>query len=264
MIICFNGVDGSGKSSQARRLVERLSQAGYPAVYVWCGGESSLTRPLTRLAQQALGGPQLWGGPQSRAGQAVARLGRRLSGASAAAEAPAPATIGAQYRGYLSTTRRLFRRPLVRGAWLNVALAEHAAEIWRATLPALLGRRIVICDRYIYDTILGVAVLAGGDAAKLPRLLRHPLARSVPRPSAWFFLDIAAGEALRRKDDIPDPAFLEVRVPLYRAAAAALGMQVIDATAPPEAIGEEIWRSVEPLLPGSPAGALRDDKCAGD
>lgn len=241
MIICFNGIDGSGKSMQARALVERLNRAGRPAVYLWCGGESWLTRPLTRLAQRMLGAPRLWAGRRPRAGDA-----RSLD-----------QDVGARYRGYLSTTRRLFAPRIVRTAWLRVALLEHAAEIWKLMLPHRAAGRILICDRYIYDSIVDVAVLAGLEPAAFLPLLRDPLTFCVPRPRAGFLLDLPAEAALRRKDDVADPAILEVRVPLYRAAAAGLGMRVLDATAPPATLADEIWLAVERLLSGADAAPLR-------
>lgn len=229
MIICFTGVDGSGKTLQAQQLVARLNAAGYPAAYVWTGGRAYLTRPLIWVAKRLLRAPRL--ARQAGQDQHAAHTSTR-----------------AAYTSYLSSTRRLFRNPVLRRLWRHVSLLEHLAEILVAVLPHLLRRRIVVCDRYIYDSIIGTAVLADVDADTLPALLRIPRLYPVPRPTQWFLIDIPAAVAFARRDDVVDVAFLERRIPLYRAAASALGMQVVDGTGTPEAIAETVWERIQSLV----------------
>lgn len=231
MLICFNGVDGSGKSFQAQRLVERLNAAGYPAVYVWGGGQSSLAMPLIRLGKRLLKGPRK----------------HQLSKA-------ADADVRAQYQEYTAATRRYLKNGLLRGLWMQIFLADHTLEIWRTIMPHLLRKRIVVCDRYIYDSIIRVAVMSGVAASDLPPLLKLPPIYRIPTPSKWFFLDVPAEIAFQRKDDILDVAFLERRIPMYHAVVAKLGMQVVDGTDAPDEIADVVWRGVQPLLP--PQGGL--------
>ena len=53
VFITFEGPEGSGKSSQARRLVRWLGQRGYPAVFVRDPGSTSLGRALRRVLLHA-------------------------------------------------------------------------------------------------------------------------------------------------------------------------------------------------------------------
>lgn len=232
MIICFTGIDGSGKTLQARRLVERLNAAGYPAQYAWTGGRAYLTRPLIWLAKRLLKAPKL--GRASSAPQSVG-------------------TSNARYRSYLGATSKLLKYRWLRAIWRQVSLVEHTGEIFATVLPHLLRGRIVVCDRYIYDSLLGIAVLAGADARSIPRMMRLPRIYAVPQPDAWFLIDLPAEVAFSRRTDVVDVEFLERRVPLYRAMADTLGMQRIDGTATPDAIAEAVWQQVEPLLPGNAA-----------
>lgn len=229
MIICFTGIDGSGKTEQARRLVERLRAAGHPARYVWTGGRAYLTRPLIWAAKRLLRAPRRHAGADEPTSQAATR---------------------ASYDAYLGATRTLFRRRWARALWRQVSLVEHAAEILANVLPPLTRGEIVVCDRYIYDSLIGIAVLAGTTPDELPAALRLPFYLRLPQPELWLLLDLPAQVAFERRTDVIDVAFLERRAPLYRAAGAALGAQRIDATAAREQIAAEVWRIVEPQLAG--------------
>jgi len=227
MLICFTGIDGSGKTLQARELVARLEQAGHPARYVWTGGRAYLTRPLIWLAKRLLRAPRL---------------------ERTAADAGPPPDAAAQYRAYLRSTGRMLRRRPVRAVWRLISLIEHTAEILVVALPHLLRGRIVVCDRYIYDSLIGIAVLAGSAPAELPTALRLPRFWPVPRPDLRFLIDLPAEVAFGRRTDVVDVAFLERRVPLYQAMATALDARVVDGTATPEAVANEVWQAVRPEL----------------
>lgn len=214
LLICLLGVDGAGKSTQAQALVARLQAAGYPARYVWGGRKPLLTGPVVRLAKARLRAP------------------RRPTTASI--------TVNPSYRAYVQETQRMFKNGLLRSAWQQVALAEHALHLWRhVTLPLQRGM-IVVCDRYIYDTLVNQAVLFGLPSACL-KLIDAP---HVSRPDLGFWLDVPPEIALRRKPDVYDRQHLERRIPLYASLAIALGFQRIDATRSADAVANEIWLAV--------------------
>ncbi len=221
MLICFNGVDGAGKSTQALRLVEQLNEQGYPAAYRWCGSRTPLTRPLTKRVKRWLGGE-----PESAA-RPVARQGESA---------------------YLQSTQRLLGGAGARTVWLTFTLYEHAFKIWWSVVPLLARGHIVVCDRYLYDSIVTTALLAGVAPDALPPLLRLPPGCHVPPPQHWFFLDLPVEVAMRRKAELHDHALLERRILLYQSAAHALGMQRVDATLPPEQVAALIWQSIHASL----------------
>ncbi len=241
MIICFTGIDGSGKTVQARKLVERLNAEGHPAVYAWTGGRAYLTRPLIWLAKRLLRAP---------------RLATRSAAASSSSKDMG--ATGAQYHSYLSSTRRLFKNKLVARAWRHISLIEHTGEILAVALPHVLRGRIVVCDRYIHDSTIGTAVLAGVAPEALPQLLRLPPFYPVPCPAQWFLIDVPAEVAFNRRADVVDVAFLEQRIPLYRAAARAVGMVVIDGTPSPDHIADVVWEHVQSLVAPAPKASFNE------
>lgn len=229
MIICFNGIDGSGKSLQAQRLVAQLNAAGYPAVHVWTGGKRSLRRPLIRVGKRVLS-----------------------AGRSSTKERPMPGRGNANagdYHAYLASTQGILKRRGLYALWQHISLLEHAVEIWAMVLPHLIRGKIVVCDRYLHDSIVRVAVLGGSNAAQLHRQLRLLRWYPVPRPTIGFLIDVPSEVAFSRKDDIPDIEFLERRVPLYRAAAEALRFHIVDGTRAPDQVAAQVWQNVSPVLP---------------
>ncbi len=232
MIICLNGIDGSGKSSQAQRLIAQLNAAGYPAVHVWTGGRRSLRRPLISIGKRFL---------------KSANSDKPTSGKAG----PAAATQSG-YGAYISSTQRILKRRSLYRVWQHLSLLEHAAEIWVMVLPHLLRGRIVVCDRYLHDSIIRVAVLAGNDASQLPQQLRLLRWYRVPSPTLGFLIDVPSEVAFSRKDDIPDIEYLRRRVPLYHAAAAQLKMHIVDGTKQPDEIAGIVWEIVSKLLPKAP------------
>ncbi|MBV9791984.1 MAG: hypothetical protein JOZ51_27610 [Chloroflexi bacterium] len=238
MLICFNGIDGSGKSLQAHKLIEQLTAAGYPAVYVWSGGNAPLTKPLARMIKSTL---------------------RRRSTGAPKEEAPQPAKEpDSEYRSYLSFTQGVFKRPWVRTLWLQLSMLEHMGEIWTKIVPHLLAGKIVVCDRYIYDRLVNIAVLCNTGPELLRRQLWLARLYWVPKPNKWFFIDVPADVAFSRKDDVPDVLYLERRVPLYRTIADAFKLERLDGTADPNEIAAQVWQSVQAALPKAPAATLEN------
>lgn len=222
MLICLTGIDGSGKSTQAEKLVMRLRMAGYPARYVWAGRKSSFTAPFVRLGKSHMHAPQ------------------RPSTASVEMNAP--------YRSYMRDMKHLFERRLARAAWQRLTLAEHVLQIWkRASIPLARGE-IVVCDRYLYDTLVSQAVLFG---VTLDQFMVEPndlVLRLVPRPAVGFWLDVPSDIALSRKADIYDREHLEARQPLYAYLSQKLSLHTLDATLEADVLANTIWLQVHGLL----------------
>ena len=230
-LICLTGIDGCGKSTQARILKNRMDDAGWDTATVWTGGRPYISRPLVKLVKRRLRAPV-----QRDDGQYEARE----LGADASDE----------FGEYLSKSNKMFRNHwILRRGWTDVSLIEHAIEANLAVQPHLRAGRAVICDRYIYKSIVNLAILLDMELTDLPHLLRHPAVRSVPRPSLYFLMDLPASVAASRKTDLPALEYVARRVPVYRALAAYGGMPVIDATKPPDVVADDIWTEVTRAVP---------------
>ena len=222
MLICLTGIDGSGKSTQAEKLVAHLRMAGYPARYVWAGRKSSFTRPFVQLGK--------------------ARMHAPARPATASAETNAP------YRAYMHAMQRVFKQQLARAAWQQLTLAEHIIQIWKHVSMPLARGEIVVCDRYLYDTLVSQAVLFGTTSAQFARVSHDSVLRLVPRPTIGFWLDVPPEIALRRKADIYDREHVEARQPLYAHLAQELSLCALDATLDADVLANSVWLQVRDLL----------------
>ena len=214
-VIALSGIDGSGKSSQARAAEDALVRLGHPAEAVWM--------PIT--ANTAVRGA-------SSALRTTLRSLRRLPGVGgldrkAAAGGSFLATPGAA-------------RPAGPATRLWVAYVALA----NAFTHRRLARRsdVVVFDRYVLDSIVRMRYLWGDRFALATWLVR----RVSPRPSIAFLLDVPAAKAHDRKPEQWTEAELARFRELYLEEAERLGVTVLDGTLPQEElsarIAEEAWQ----------------------
>ena len=166
MLVTVSGPDGSGKTEHARAVVNALRLCELKAEYVWSrGGSTGLVGALHRLRARLGHGT---GSPA--VGDAIARRRNRLS------------------------------NPLVRFAWSWIVAADQLTTYYvRAWLPSQLGR-IVVCDRFAYDTAVEMGTSIPADA-RWSRLAISALLKLAPRPGLAYLLDVAPETAQARKPD---------------------------------------------------------------
>jgi thymidylate kinase len=226
-VIALSGLDGAGKSTQARHLAAALEALGHEAVVIWTPlasnpGLKRISGPartlLGLLARRGLGGE-------------VAR--RSVEGESLVAVQDA----GHGGRGKTAITL----------AWATVVALANAASQARRAAPQLARGRIVIFDRYVLDSSVHLRYLYGEQHGfriqeGLVRLLS-------PRPLRAYFLDAEPASVAARKNLQYDLGQLQSQIDLYRAHCERLGVRRIDGELPLEEICRELARDVWLALP---------------
>ncbi len=214
MLISLSGIDGAGKTVNARCLREAFAACEVNATYVWMRGSTSQwLAPLRRLAGVL--------------------LGRRYPSLR-----PPP-------RGQCANTERIraIDSRWVRAAYRWVMALELLLFYSRqVTVPLLLGK-VVICDRYIYDHMADWVDRLGNARAydSLPaRLLRLV----VPRPDEAFLLDVPAEIVLARRQDEKLPQSIENRIAALRYLSERYGLRRLDASRPPDQVAQQLIDSV--------------------
>lgn len=168
VLICFFGIDGSGKSTLSRYLFEELKKRAYDVSYVWwLEGDNSLLRKLLR------------------------RIGGRYrdSGENH------PRRIFADRK---SATARLFNAFFPR-----VVLLDYLRfGIVKAWFPKIVRSKVLIFDRYIYDVILGLSREFNFKDAEREKMVKT-FSKLLPNPDLVFIVDVPPEVSYsRRKDEI--------------------------------------------------------------
>ena len=197
LLICVMGIDGSGKSTATKRVVEQLQHSGVDVGYVWDRWEPRLLAPLMK----ARGG----------------------SGTSASA-----GRAGDDYR----SKRRLMSSPVTASLWLAASSFDYASVGVERVRDALDAHRLTLCDRYTPDFVVDQAMNLGGSADALARASSAPFLRRFPPVDRYVLFDLEPGVAIRRKSDLPSLEVLEGKRTLYRLFAEKVSAAVIDASGP--------------------------------
>jgi len=195
-IICFTGIDGSGKSTLAKTLVAELEQCGIESQYLYNRIEPLLTRPFVLLGKVLF-----FGGHGQKE----------------------------DYRRYATTRAKVFGNRYLAIVYQFLILADYWWQmLLRMIKPLRLGKTIV-CDRYIYDTVVNLAVDLNYSEDRMGKVLDR-FSRLLPRPALVFVMDVPEEIALQRKDDTPALEYLKERRELYLYLGKKCGAIVLDGT----------------------------------
>jgi hypothetical protein len=207
MLITLSGIDGSGKTTQARMLCSAFKVCHLRVDHVWSrGGSAQWLRLVT-----------WWGRKRADADEGTGQ-----------------ATPAQKVR----SRQRRFRSPWVRAAWSWFTSVELLLRYARCvTLPLLLGH-VVVCDRYIYDTFADWSAYFGEQAEQ--RLAARILRLLTPRPRHRYWLDISPDEArLREGASVPED-FVAVQSAAYGRMAVPNGLKRLDGSCPKEALADQV------------------------
>lgn len=159
-LVCFTGVDGSGKTTHARSLLEFLNEDGHACRYVWAA-----SRPILSLAFFAF---------------------TRLLGYW-------KKTKKGDYTDPLEFAPTSLRAKLGL-VWRVFIFIDFQIKVSVTIRPLLLLGRTVVCDRYVYDVFTEL-YLSKFYTSRFGALLWT----SIPKPVVTFLLDIQEETATSRR-----------------------------------------------------------------
>jgi thymidylate kinase len=216
LVITVSGMDGSGKSSAAELLRERLTASGVPAEVSWgrLGSESEVLDPLAAPVKRLLRRRGTVADPVAAGGPGVSKTQdpREASG----------------------------RRRPVSSVWILLVAVANLRTYRRATA----GRRAtIVCDRWITDALVDLELRYGRH-----RGAAWILRRLGPRRDLGILLEIDATTAAARKPGDQAEQVLTRMQQLYARRAFEERLVTIDAGAPRDEVERRLNLVVDALV----------------
>lgn len=202
MLISISGVDGSGKTTYGNALYEHLIFCELRTKLVWSRvGSSSFLKPFSKTAKILFG----W-----KKGKGI------KSGYIQESEA-----IG----------KELFKKSsALRILGLSMLLLEMVCQyFFKVTLPLLL-RKVVICDRYIYDTLVDMATRYDLDTnSSEGRLFTKILTALTAKPDVAYSLDLRVEDVCNRREvGFEEMILIREQIDLYKKISSMYNLQQIN------------------------------------
>lgn len=210
--ICITGIDGSGKTTAAKGITEELNSFGIDSKYVWGKHRPVLLYPFYRLAQIIF-----------------------LQDEDA-------------YEDYQSHTdtkhSAIDDHPVLVRIYLSVMLVDQLLQlVFKIQIPLLLGQTVV-CDRYVFDTVIVDIASDFGFTDEKTMQWIHLLMKFAPMPDYVVLIDVPEETSLERKDDIPSVEYLRQRRDRYHKFVDQFNLTVVDGTKSPSEVREAVLETL--------------------
>ena len=195
IFVCFTGIDGSGKTTLARAMTERMNSSGLKYEYVYNRLTPFLLQPFILIGHKLF-----------------------LRGKD----------INENYAEYSDTKKRVIRNNPLSHVYQWLLLLDYSIQVFvKVSVPLMRGRNIV-CDRYVYDTLAtDLAIDFSYSDKNIEQTLKR-FFRLFPKPDLTFLVDVPEELACQRKTDVPSIEYLRERRQVYLKIARQYGMTVLD------------------------------------
>jgi len=213
ILITISGIDGAGKSTQLKLLERYYIKQGFTPVYLWTrGGYTSGIKSVKNILRRF--------------------AGKRL-----------PSSGNSHKRD------EIFGNQYVQRIWLIIAIIDLLRVYTLQVRFWLLQGKVVICDRYIWDTFIDFQIMFPGLKVE-NWLLWKTLVLLTPKPSLQCLLtiplELSEFRCAQKYDPFPDSSERSIkRYALYKEAQKLARWQVLDSARPVDIVFGDIKR----LLP---------------
>ncbi len=195
--ICFIGIDGSGKTTVSKSIVENLKKNGNKAGYIWLNTVPIFIKPIRFLSQKFI-------------------LNNK--------------DIHRDYEGYTALRKeKANRNKLLRKIYYLIVFVDYFIWVYYNFFSMYFQRKIIICDRYVYDLAVNLGNILGYNVEKVIKLTQS-LLFFLPKPDLVILLDVDESTAFKRKSDTPHINYLLAHRPVYREIASYFNFKVVDAS----------------------------------
>lgn len=212
ILICFTGMDGTGKTTLSKELVESLKKKGVKCKYVYARLNPFILKPFILIGE-------------------VVFLRKK--------------EIFKNYSEYSNTKRRAIEKhSFLSKFYQQILLLDYVIQIFFKVKLPLIFEKNIVCDRYIYDTVItDLSVDMNYSKDKVTNMLNN-LLRFFPKPDITLLMDVSEEIAYKRKDDTPSIQYLKERRDTYLDIGRNYGMVILDASKSLEELNSLIQKRV--------------------
>lgn len=219
-LIVFTGIDGSGKTTQAKLLVDSLTRDGLCVSYVWNRWEPFFLRPVIKKWKHNVTKP------------------------TADNE---PAGLNPDFNKIKYKKQKLLNNQLFRCLWLGTFFIDYGVQVFVKVRLRLLKKCPVISDRTFYDSVIDQAVNLGKNRDWLLNSLDSFWMKFFfPEPDMAIYIDCPEEIAFSRKMDehTPNIEYFIERRKLYLELAGKYNWIKLDGTLPIYEIAVQVKNKV--------------------
>lgn len=210
-VIYIMGIDGSGKTTIAERLQEKLKKNGLESKYLWLRFNHYLTKPLLAYG--------------------------RLSGLTYYK------TIEGVRIGY----HEFYRSRWVSWAFIILQYLDNVIARWLILWPRTWGS-VVICDRFVYDTLVDLC-LETGMPDLYRGWVGQAFSRLIPRQSLVIHLKREEARILSERPESTKDHLFKKRKDFYYKIPTHFGVHTIDNNGSIEEAVDKILALIEAPRP---------------
>lgn len=174
-VVCLIGMDGSGKTTHSRRIIDHLQESGIKCHYVWFGNAYFFSYPFMMIC--------------------------RMLGLT---------TTHHLANGLAVSEHEYYKNKSVSLTWPWVQFLDAAIFVnLRVRLPLWRGLTVV-CDRFIPDILVELMTDINDDRL-YEKIVGRLMLMLMPRSLIVVLMDVDEKTAWRRKNDVPELKFLSSR-----------------------------------------------------
>lgn len=215
-IICFIGLDGSGKSTSIEHAYNELKK-------------QDMKVEIVRVAYVV------------KVMSFCVKIGKRIL----LKKDSDPYT--GDYKSYLRKMRSQAQNGFIYNVFSFLTTLEFKAQIFFNIQVKRWMGKILLIDRYIYDNAITYAANLGKGEKYIRQTIEGKWKHS-PKPDLIIYIKTPVEICCLRKDDIPDPLYLQIREPLYETLASIYDVKTISGSQEKGAMLDEVMRAIKPLL----------------
>lgn len=214
-MICFMGLDGSGKSTSIEHAYQQLKKEGKKVKIVRAAYVAVISRFFIKI-------------------------GKRILLKKNADEYK-------DYNSYLKELRKNANKGFVYRVFSFLTTIEFKAQIFfRIRMNRFFGYNLLV-DRYVYDNVVTYAANLGLGKEYMVKTMNTKWKRS-PKPDLIIYIKTPVDICFSRKDDTPSELYLEIREPLYDIVSDLYNAKIISGEQPKENMLKETVDAISSLF----------------